>query len=76
MPLVGLTGVRPVTDQAVALRVGVLIDRLYDRKVPIVASGAPVSELFGEDLLRGPHRKKYQRAVSRLGALVREGATV
>jgi cell division protein ZapE len=73
-PLVGLLGVRPLTDQAVALRLGVLVDRLYDRKVPIVASGTPLAELFGEDLLRGPHRKKYQRAVSRLGALVREGS--
>jgi cell division protein ZapE len=60
----------------VALRVGVLVDRLYDRKVPIVASGSPITELFGEDLMRGPHRKKYQRAVSRLGALAREGAEV
>jgi cell division protein ZapE len=73
-PLVGLTGVEPISDQAIALRVGVLIDRLYDRKVPIVASGAPVGELFGEELMRGPHRKKYQRAVSRLGALIREGS--
>jgi cell division protein ZapE len=72
--LVGLQQVTPVTDQAVALRLGVLVDRLYDRKVPLVASGVPVGDLFGEELLRGPHRKKYQRAVSRLGALLREGA--
>jgi cell division protein ZapE len=74
VPLVGLTAVQPVTDQAVALRLGVLVDRLYDRQVPVVASGVPVADLFGADLLRGPHRKKYQRAVSRLGALVREGS--
>jgi cell division protein ZapE len=54
--------------------VGVMIDRLYDRKVPVVASGTPVGELFGEELMRGPHRKKYQRAMSRLGALLREGS--
>ena len=72
--LVGITGIVPVTDQAVALRLGVLVDRLYDRTVPIATSGTRVTELFGEDLLHGPHRKKYQRAVSRLGALVREGA--
>jgi cell division protein ZapE len=75
VPLAGLTGVTPVSDQSVALRVGVLVDRLYDRMVPIVASGTPVGELFGDELLRGPHRKKYQRAVSRLGALIREGAS-
>jgi cell division protein ZapE len=74
VPLVGLTGVMPISDQNVALRVGVLVDRLYDRNVPIVVSGTPVEEVFGEELLRGPHRKKYQRAVSRLGALMREGA--
>jgi cell division protein ZapE len=74
VPLVGLTGLQPITDQNVALRVGVLVDRLYDQKVPIVASGTPVDALFGPELLRGPHRKKYQRAVSRLIALIREGA--
>jgi cell division protein ZapE len=30
--------------------------------------------VFGDELLGGPHRKKYQRALSRLGALMREGA--
>lgn len=74
VPLVGLQQLTPVADQAVALRFGVLVDRLYDRKVPVVASGVAVRELFGEELLRGPHRKKYQRAMSRLGALMREGA--
>jgi cell division protein ZapE len=59
----------------VALRVAVLVDRLYDQKVPLAICGTPVDELFGEDLLRGPHRKKYQRAVSRLGALMREGGS-
>jgi cell division protein ZapE len=73
VPLVGITGLTPVTDQAVALRLGVLVDRLYDRDVPIVAAGTPVTDLFGDELFRGPHRKKYQRAVSRLGALLREG---
>jgi cell division protein ZapE len=73
VPLVGLTGVQPVTDQAVALRLGVLIDRLYDRNVPVVLAGTSVEALFDGELLRGPHRKKYQRAVSRLGALMREG---
>jgi cell division protein ZapE len=76
VPLVGITGLVPVTDQAVALRLGVLVDRLYDRSVPLVTSGAPVSNLFGDELLAGPHRKKYQRAISRLGALMREGAEV
>jgi cell division protein ZapE len=71
--LVGIRGLRPVDDQAVALRLVVLVDRLYDRSVPVVASGAPLDAVFPADLLTGPHRKKYQRAASRLVALARDG---
>ncbi|TFE34781.1 cell division protein ZapE [Frankia sp. B2] len=72
--LVCLHRVVPVEDQAVALRVVVLADRLYDRSIPVVASGVPFGELFGAELLAGPHRKKYQRAMSRLSALARDAA--
>ncbi|WP_261566304.1 cell division protein ZapE, partial [Frankia gtarii] len=72
--LVALHGVAPVADQAVALRFVAFADRLYDRSIPIVASGVGLGELFGAELLAGPHRKKYQRAVSRLAALARDGA--
>jgi cell division protein ZapE len=51
----------------------VLVDRLYDRDIPVVASGIPLDRLFAEDLLRGGYRKKYFRAVSRLVALARDG---
>jgi cell division protein ZapE len=71
--LVGMRGMRPVDDQAVALRLVVLVDRLYDRSVPVVASGASLEEIFPQELLTGPHRKKYQRAASRLVALARDG---
>ena len=73
IPLVGLTGVRTLSDQAQALRLVVLIDRLYDRDVPIVASGVPLDALFSEQLLRSGYRKKYFRAISRAVALAREG---
>jgi cell division protein ZapE len=73
---VGLLGVTPVHDQAVALRLVVLADRLYDRDVPVVASGVPFDQLFTEDLLRGGYRKKYFRAVSRLVSLAREGSGI
>lgn len=76
VPLLGLTGVRTVTDQAQALRLVVLVDRLYDRDIPVVASGTPLDELFAPDLLRGGYRKKYFRAVSRLVALARDGQTM
>lgn len=71
--MLGLTGVQTVSDQASALRLVVLVDRLYDRDVPVVASGVPLDRLFTEDLLRGGYRKKYFRAVSRLVALARDG---
>jgi len=74
VPLVGLTDLHHLDDQAVALRVVVLVDRLYDRNVPVVASGIGLDDLFCDELLRGPHRKKYQRAVSRLAALACAGA--
>jgi cell division protein ZapE len=72
--LVGLTGVRPIASQDVALRLVVLVDRLYDRDVPVLLGGAGERGLFGDDMLAGGYRKKYYRALSRLGALV-DGAS-
>jgi cell division protein ZapE len=62
-----------VVDQAAALRLVVLVDRMYDRDVPVAVSGIPLDELFPEELLRGGYRKKYLRCLSRLTALVRAG---
>ena len=72
--VVCLEDVRTVEDQAVALRLVVLADRLYDRNLPVVASGRTFDELFAPPLLEGGYRKKYFRAISRLVALAREGA--
>ncbi|GAB3555311.1 cell division protein ZapE [Arthrobacter tumbae] len=66
-------GVDTITEQAVALRFVVLADRLYDRDVPILASGVPLSELFTQEMMSGGYMKKYYRAVSRLTALARQG---
>jgi cell division protein ZapE len=71
---VHLTGVQQLSDQAAALRLVVLADRLYDRDIPVVASGVPLDRVFGDEMLRGGYRKKYFRAISRLVALAREGA--
>lgn len=68
------SGVRTLSDQAVALRLVVLADRLYDRSVPLASSGVPLDQLFAPDLLAGGYRKKYARAVSRLVALSREAS--
>ncbi len=70
--LVCLRGVHPVSDQSAALRLVVLVDRLYDRDVPVVTSGVPLDRLFPDELLAGGYRKKYLRAVSRLTALARQ----
>ncbi|MFD4788138.1 cell division protein ZapE [Streptomyces sp. NPDC058459] len=71
-----LTDVRPVPDQSTALRLVVLADRLYDREVPVLASGLPFDQLFSEEMLNGGYRKKYFRAISRLTALARDAKTL
>ncbi|GGP73060.1 cell division protein ZapE [Saccharothrix coeruleofusca] len=68
---VHLRGVTPAPDQAVALRLVALGDRLYDRDIPVAVSGEALSELFTPEMLNGGYRKKYLRAVSRLVALSR-----
>lgn len=65
--------VSTITEQAVALRFVVLADRLYDRDVPIFASGASFDKLFTDEMMHGGYMKKYYRAVSRLTALARQG---
>lgn len=72
--LVCLEDVHSVSDHAVALRLVVLADRMYDRDLPVVASGVSMDEMFAPELLEGGYRKKYYRAISRLDALAREGA--
>lgn len=69
---------RPVTRHHDALRLVVLIDRIYDRELPMPLSaadeGAVVQELFSDELLRSGYRKKYYRCLSRLSSLSNDGA--
>ncbi|MGK7224050.1 cell division protein ZapE [Kocuria flava] len=65
--------VRTIEQQAVALRFVVLADRLYDKNLPIIASGMPFDQVFTPEMMAGGYQKKYYRAVSRLTALAREG---
>lgn len=65
----GLTSVSPVDNQAQALRVVSLVDRLYDADVSIVASGESLGSVFPAEMLAGGYRKKYFRALSRLSAM-------
>ncbi|MFJ6900522.1 cell division protein ZapE [Streptomyces hokutonensis] len=71
-----LTDVQPIPDQSTALRLVVLADRLYDREVPVLASGLPFDQLFSEEMLNGGYRKKYFRAISRLTALARDAKSL
>ena len=64
---------RATPDDAVALRLVVLADRLYDLDVPVIASGVPFDQLFTEKTLGGGYMKKYYRAISRLTAMARQG---
>jgi len=71
VPLVCIEKVTAITDQAAGLRLVVLIDRLYDRDVPVLTSGVRLDQLFPAGLLAGGYGKKYLRALSRLTALHR-----
>lgn len=66
-----IENVHPVADQAVALRIVVLADRLYDASIPVTVSGAKLDEIFTKEMVEGGYRKKYLRATSRLLALSR-----
>ena len=68
---VGWEGVRELTNQAQALRLVALVDRLYDARIPIVSTGRPLDQVFDETMLSGGYRKKYLRAISRMIALTR-----
>ena len=70
-----ITGVHPIDDQNVALRLVSLTDRLYDAGIPVVASGAKLDTIFSDEMLAGGFRKKYLRATSRLLALTTAGQT-
>jgi cell division protein ZapE len=66
---VGLRGVHVLTDQTDALRLVAAIDRLYDAQVRVLATGVPLDQVFGAEMLAGGYRKKYLRAISRIIAL-------
>ena len=72
---IGLRGVETLHDQTDALRFVAFVDRLYDERVPIAASGTPLDEVFGADMLGGGYRKKYLRAISRLVAMTHAGGS-
>jgi cell division protein ZapE len=74
--LLGILAVKPLRDQAQALRFVSFVDRLYDRSVPVINSGIRLDAVFSSEMLSGGYRKKYFRCLSRLAALAAEGVKV
>ena len=79
-----LTGMHGLRHHHDALRFVVLVDRLYDREVPMLVSlgaededegsaASVLDDLFSEELLRSGYRKKYLRSLSRLASLANDG---
>ncbi|GAA2248689.1 cell division protein ZapE [Rarobacter faecitabidus] len=69
-----ISGVTTIEHQHDALRFVVLVDRLYDRDIPVVLGGDESAGIFTPTMLAGGYRKKYFRTLSRLGALTRMAA--
>lgn len=57
-------------DQVAALRLVSFIDRLYEQQIPLRTAGdLPATKVFSKTMIEGGYRKKYLRAISRIGAL-------
>lgn len=65
----GLIGTKVIQDQSDALRFVAFVDRAYEEQVAIRGAGVDTTKLFRPEHIEGGFRKKYLRAVSRLGAL-------
>lgn len=66
---IALRGVHVLKDQVDALRFVAFIDRAYEAQVHLRAVNFALTEVFSPEYLSGGYRKKYLRAVSRIGAL-------
>lgn len=57
-------------DQVPALRFVAFIDRMYEQQIPLRTQGSvPATRVFSQTMIEGGYRKKYLRAISRIGAL-------
>lgn len=70
----GLTGLalldcHVLHNQVDALRFVAFVDRAYEAQLKIRGTGAALTGLFSTEYLSGGYRKKYLRAISRLGAM-------
>lgn len=64
-----LTNCHEIDNQVDALRFVAFIDRAYEAQLQIRGTGSPLTKIFAPEYLSGGYRKKYLRAVSRLGAM-------
>ena len=65
----GIENAYVLTDQVDALRFVSFVDRAYEAQIRIRATGIALTEAFADSYLSGGYRKKYLRAVSRIGAM-------
>ena len=65
----GLEDCHVLENQVDALRFVAFVDRAYEAQLQIRATGQPLTKIFSPEYLSGGYRKKYLRAVSRLGAM-------
>jgi len=64
-----LSNVTQIQDQSAAIRFVSFVDRAYEAQIAIRNSGVPLTDVFRADHLEGGYRKKYLRAISRIGAM-------
>ncbi|MSZ10322.1 MAG: cell division protein ZapE, partial [Actinobacteria bacterium] len=65
-----LRDVRKLENQVDALRFVAFVDRAYESQLSMTGSGLALTDVFSQEYLSGGYRKKYLRAVSRLGAMM------
>jgi len=64
-----IANVHQLHDQVAALRFVALVDRMYECQIALRNTGHSLTSVFSDEMLGGAYRKKYLRAVSRLGAM-------
>ena len=65
-----LTNVHKLHDQNDGWRFVAFVDRAYEQQVSLRSSGVPLTDIFPPEFIESGYKKKYLRAISRLGALV------
>lgn len=66
-----LKDIHVLHDQVNALRFVSFVDRAYEAQLRIFGTGIDLVNVFSDEYISGAYRKKYLRAISRLGAMTR-----